>query len=251
MGERRITSYSRNECVDFQREWPNSTQAGGSSNANPEDMKANERAFTIKELAVVLAVSLMLAFLFLVKLLPPSRRYGCTHCTQRIKCGNNLKNVGLAFRIYATDNNDQFPGSILLSNRTTIDSIAIWQVYASMSNELSTPKLVICPEDLKRQEAKSFGVLLTNNISYFASLSATGDNTTAFLAGDRNLQRSGRLLTGVFPLRTNALLSWSKDIHVEQGNVAMEDGSVQQISNQRLVGTIRDQGIETNLIIFP
>jgi len=53
----------------------------------------------------------------------------------RIKCVNNLKNVGLGARIWATDNGDHLPKD-----------------FATMKNELSTPKILICPKDPARVE---------------------------------------------------------------------------------------------------
>ena len=48
----------------------------------------------------------------------------------RISCVSNMKMIGLAARMYANDNKDVFPLNFL-----------------SMSNELSTPKILICPSD--------------------------------------------------------------------------------------------------------
>jgi hypothetical protein len=53
----------------------------------------------------------------------------------RIKCVNNLKNVGLGARIWATDNGDHLPKD-----------------FATMKNELNTPKILICPKDPARAE---------------------------------------------------------------------------------------------------
>ena len=49
---------------------------------------------------------------------------------QSITCVNNLKQMGLAARIYATDHNDTFPSNFL-----------------AMKDELNTPKILICPSD--------------------------------------------------------------------------------------------------------
>ena len=49
---------------------------------------------------------------------------------QEISCVNNLKQMCLAARIYATDHNDDFPPDIL-----------------SMKNELVSPRILICPGD--------------------------------------------------------------------------------------------------------
>jgi hypothetical protein len=52
----------------------------------------------------------------------------------RIHCVNNLKQLGLAVRIWAGDNNDKYSTSLV-----------------SMSNECSTVKILICPSDKNRQ----------------------------------------------------------------------------------------------------
>jgi hypothetical protein len=49
---------------------------------------------------------------------------------QSINCVNNLKQIGLGARIYATDHNGAFPPS-----------------FVAMKNELSTPKILFCPSD--------------------------------------------------------------------------------------------------------
>ena len=56
---------------------------------------------------------------------------------------------------------------------------------------------------------------------------------------------------GVFGLTTNSGPSWSKEIHVEQGNIAMADGSVQQMSNARLMQAVMDQNLGTNFLAVP
>ena len=53
----------------------------------------------------------------------------------RIKCVNNLKNVGLGARIWATDNKDHLPMD-----------------FVTMKNELSTPKILVCPSDPVRAQ---------------------------------------------------------------------------------------------------
>jgi len=58
----------------------------------------------------------------------------------RVKCVNNLKQIGLAMRIWAGDNNDKYPTSLVV-----------------MSNELSTTKILICPNDTARQPYASLG----------------------------------------------------------------------------------------------
>jgi type II secretory pathway pseudopilin PulG len=202
---------------------------------------------SLVELVVLLAVMALVAMVFLPYLAGRHRP------ASRIKCVNNLKNVGLAFRIFATDNNDLFPGQVMASNGVELANMDVVKVLASLSNELSTPKILICPKDEKRQEAANFASLTAKNISYFASLTAEETNPVMWLAGDRNLLMNGKAVTGVLELTTNTPLAWSKEMHVEQGDICMADGSVQQFSNARLAQSLRsnDQEVGTNYLSIP
>src|SRR5205085_8808294 len=85
-----------------------------------------------------------------------SSRLGCTNC---------LKQIGLAFRSWSLDNNDQFPMRVSVTNGGTMELVASGVVYPHfqvMSNELSTPKILLCPNDEKRSYATNFAVDLTD-----------------------------------------------------------------------------------------
>jgi len=66
-----------------------------------------------------------------------------------INCVNNLKQFGLAVRVWALDNNDSNPPNVL-----------------SMSNELSTPKILVCPADTNRPVAADWSSFTMANCSY-------------------------------------------------------------------------------------
>lgn len=68
---------------------------------------------------------------------------------ERIACINNLKQLGLAVRIWAQDYNDMAPPDFL-----------------SLSNELNTPKILVCPADRGREAAPNFSIFSTANVSY-------------------------------------------------------------------------------------
>jgi hypothetical protein len=88
---------------------------------------------------------------------------------------NNLKNLGLAFRVWATDHKDQFPfntgaaegGTLELCDRDPegFDLNAARHLQV-MANELSTPAILICPSDRFKQPAGSFLSLQPENVSY-------------------------------------------------------------------------------------
>src|SRR5437660_5691311 len=75
---------------------------------------------------------------------------------QRINCVNNLQQIGIAFRTWALDNADKYPcnvstnaGGVMQVCATGPDGFenhpaATFQV---MSNELSTPLILVCPHD--------------------------------------------------------------------------------------------------------
>ncbi|PYI81079.1 MAG: hypothetical protein DME26_20480 [Verrucomicrobia bacterium] len=68
---------------------------------------------------------------------------------KRIQCVNNLKQVGLAARIWASDHQDALPTD-----------------FVTMSNELSTPKLLLCPADTARKAAYNWQEFGGNSVSY-------------------------------------------------------------------------------------
>lgn len=78
---------------------------------------------------------------------------------QRIACVNNLKQLGLAARIWATDNGDVLPPDIV-----------------SMSNEIAAPKILVCPADTGRQPASDWFSFSAGNTSY-EFLAANGSET--------------------------------------------------------------------------
>jgi prepilin-type processing-associated H-X9-DG protein len=210
-----------------------------------DSQSRNPRAFTLIELLAVVVTFFTLAGMAL--LLMNSGR-GCK--APRIKCVNNLKNVGLAFRIYATDNNDRFPWEI--SNPPLAPDIKYLadpsDYIRGLSNELSTPKIVVCPED-KREEATNWIQFSRTNLSYWVCPDASEEFPQSFLAGDRNItNKLGKLRPGLRGISTNHAIGWDETIHKNQGNACMGDGSVQQLSGARLRNQLLNTG-QTNKYI--
>ena len=208
---------------------------------------------SLVELLVMLGVIAIVAGILLPSI---ARQRAAVEGRKRSACVSNLKNVGLAFRIFATDNNDLFPARLMMSNGVELTSIDVLRVYRDLSNELSTPKLLHCPMDTKREPDDwnkiNFDTITAKNISYFTSLSADESMPQVILGGDRNLTTNGvAVWPGLFAMATNARVGWTKEMHVEHGEVVMSDGSVQQMSSSRLNASLKDQGIATNYLSIP
>src|SRR5436305_1092870 len=138
------------------------------------------QAFSLIELLVVVAMVLCVAAVYL-----PSIQRGPV--SQRINCVNNLKQIGLGFRTFSLDNQDCYPMQTPVTNGGTLELAAFGPAYLHfqvMSNELTTPKILACPEDKKRTAATNWVTDLFNGrISYFVGLAANETNSQMFLTG--------------------------------------------------------------------
>jgi hypothetical protein len=167
---------------------------------------------------------------------------------QRINCVNNLKQCGLAFRIWEGDNGDKYPMAVSTDKGGTMeftDGANTFRHFQLMSNELSTTRILICPADT-RVVADNFVRLKNENVSYFVGLDADDSQPQRFLDGDRNLTADNAPENGILKLVPGQRVSWMETIHVNQGNVGLSDGSVQQYSNGGLQNALQNSGKATN-----
>ena len=108
---------------------------------------------------------------------------------QQIQCVNNLKLIGLGARIWSNDHDGKFPPD-----------------FSSMSNELASPNILVCPSDSSKTIAPSWAQFGPQNVSY------------EYLEPEYD-EKSAQPQTVVFEC----------PIH---GNVALADGSVHQGGRQ-------------------
>jgi type II secretory pathway pseudopilin PulG len=208
------------------------------STTNPR----SKPGFTLVALLVIIAVLAILAALLLPALA------GAHDRARRINCVNNLKQSGIAFRIWAGDNSDLYPMAVSTNHGGTMEfdtGADTFRHFQVMSNELNAPKILICPADT-RVAAADFASLENQNVSYFVGLDANDMFPQRLLDGDRNITGESDPENGILKLVPGRHVSWTQDIHVNQGNVGLADGSVQQFSNGSLRDALQNSGDPTN-----
>ena len=215
----------------------------------PRPAKNKAAAMTFIELLLVVAVLAWLVVIFLPDLGRPKR-------SSRIGCVNNLKQIGLAYRMWAGDNGDKYPFELSVTNGGTKELNVggnAWLNYLVMSNELSTPKFLICPKDQEHQPpATNFSAQLIGHISYFVGLDATQNDPQTILSGDANLATNGvPVNSGWLEITSNSSMAWTAHRHVNAGNILLGDGSVQSLSNSALTNQLSQTGLANNHFLIP
>jgi hypothetical protein len=248
-------------------------------------MQKHLAGLTLMEVLMVLAALMILAALMLPGFLWP-RRVGRS---PRIQCVNNLNQVALSARVWEDDN--RYPMAVYATNggayefthHTQQSAIPLaptqigtspyqGRVFQVMSNELSTPKVLICPADSFHTLAatnfgtagQGFGDFDLRKVSFFIGDDAVESDPQMVLFGDQNIGIQAKagpdapgatrftsamvVTTGAIGWNASAGWAWTVDTHNKVGNLALADGSVQQVSITGLKNAMQNG---TNTVVWP
>ena len=147
--------------------------------------------------------------------------------------------------------------SVSVTNGGAMELIAtnnLAAVFLAMTNELSTPKILICPVDESRFPATSFATNFSNaNINYFICPDANPSYPQQVMSGDDNLAINDvPVKSGLVVFPSNGQVSWTGARHKFVGNIGYADGSVAEVSSSGLQSLfiLATNGTPTSIIRF-
>ena len=245
------------------------TQSDNQPCSSPRQRRDRVDAFTRVELVALLGALALLGTLTLPLL--ASNRVG----SERAVCQGNLRQIGHAFISWADDHGGNFPFLIPTSeggNNTIALANQIWFQYYWLSNEIRTPRILVCPADTEKRVVDDWSdspetgfrhhLAADNSVSYVLAI-GTRQSPHGLLSGDRNIKptfrnsgscAAGPLYGSVPSLSTVATnLDWGPGLHHYSGNLLLNDGSVLAARGEELRRTVRNSAAYgfTLCVIYP
>ena len=243
---------------------------------NRRSSRHRNQAFTKMELLVVVFVIAVVAALVLPARVKARER------AMGSQCLNTQRSISVGLRLFAGDAGG-YPFAFLsqasnsapgLSPFATNNPAELWKLFQVAADDLSSPRILVCPSDRFRQRADTFGTNglaaefshpanRLNAMSYFLSLDADEESPGNILMGDRYLttdpegetEKGTRFLFGQQNFGsaspTSGSVRWISTIHGGGGNAAFMDGSAQQLTSSKLRQALTNQPVVANRIWLP
>jgi competence protein ComGC len=157
-----------------------------------------------------------------------------------VQCVSNVKMAAVAFRMWADDHGERFPWEVSTNDGGSREFIGTGKPFLhfqTASNELNSPKVLVCPQDTSKlplpfrqgQTEPPFNFLSNSNVSYFVGVNAQMNEPKRLLAGDRHISTNGTLSSGLLQIPTADDLEWAPALH-RGGNLATANGSAYQVA---------------------
>jgi hypothetical protein len=226
-----------------------------------------KRGFTRIELAIVVACVTLLGAMGATVLGDNHER------SERVLCANNLRQVGRAFHMWASDHGGENPwwtpyasgGSLIRNTDPPPGSFNVpgagpmlaslrnnaWFQFAFINQELRTPGLLLCPSEKNKVRAQNFSTSASSNgylssafqdraTSYIVGLHAMHQFPSSVLSGDRTLkadsvQGNCNANVGIaYGIFGPSRSGWLPGLHDGGGNLLLNDGRVEEFSSAGL-----------------
>ena len=246
-----------------------------------DEFRKPEDGFTRLELAMLMAAVLMLATVTLPILASTRNR------SEQLTCLSNLRQAGHAFQLWANEHGDRNPWWTSISEGGSYQAPGdpsptwlglrnnAWFQWAWISNQLATPKILVCPRDqgvgAARRMASDFSTDPNTGfvsagfrnlaVSYLIGLHSIYDSPRSLLSGDRNMRFNSVNGTcsagiGLVEVLNKPFIGvgWTNAIHGQAGNVLYTDGSAEEISArdfQRVVPPDQDGNGGLHIVVPP